>query len=425
MKIREYLAMEWLRLKPDTDAPRVEGQPTLLGFDKSSLPHQRMKVPQQDNGCDCGAFLCMFFEKFLQELPEVISSQDVQAAVRGDASPYSSCLAKGFLRREWFVPQEALVTRSKLMLDILNELERGVTDPDTAREQGADDKTVTALRNRLFNIKTVKDELDARVVNRGLYVYDLKMAQNKKLEEEEARKKQKAQEREGLIAFTGRSNVSGRATAKADGGGPAGATAFYGEAPSGGWGAPARAARRKSDEAAVDLTTTQDSDGAARVSTRGKYLGGIPPRDAKPPVNTEEGAESDDEDFQIKVHATPAPTPDASPNPSPARKDKAPVIDVSRDPVEDERLLSESESEEIRGTQPSPPRTRPRRDGGDGFGMKTAAAGAQAAFSEIERKKDKRKGTGGVLGLARGKLTRHVEADVDLTSGSGHRDDEG
>ena len=433
MKIREYLAMEWLRLKPDTDAVRVEGQPTLLRFDKFSLPHQRMKVPQQENGCDCGAFLCMFFEKFLQDLPEVISSQDVQAAVRGDASPYSSCLAKGFLRREWFAPEEALVTRSQLMLDILNELERGVTDPDTAREQGADDKTVTALRNRLFNIKTVKDELDARVVTRAQYVYELKIARNRKLEEEEARKKQKAQEREaehktereGLVAFTGRSNVSGRATAKADGGGPAGATAFYGEAPSGGWGAPARAARRKSDELAVDLTTTQDSDGAARVSTRGKYLGGIPPRDAKPPVNTEEGAESDDEDFQIKVHATPAPTPDASPNPSPARKDKAPVIDVSCDPVEEERLLSESESEEIRATQPSPPRTRPRRDGGDGFGMKTAAAGAQAAFSEIERKKDKREGTGAVLGLARGKLTRHVEADVDLTSGSGHRDDEG
>ena len=57
--------------------------------------------------------------------------------------------------------------------------------------------------------------------------------------------------------------------------------------------------------------------------------------------------------------------------------------------------------------------------------MKTAAAGAQAAFSEIERKRDKHTGNGGVLRLTRGKLTRHVEPDVDLTSGSGHQDDEG
>ena len=425
MKIREYLAMEWMRLKPNTVAPRVEGQATLLRFDKVSLPHQRMKVPQQDNGCDCGVFLCMFFEKFLKDLPKVISSQDVQAAVRGDASPYSPSMAEGFLRRDWFLPDTALVTRSELMLKILNELERGVTDPDTAREQGADDKTVTALQNRLFNIKTVKDELNQRVADRTDLVWQIHSARKRKLDDEKERKKQREAERkaerEGHVAFTGRSNVSGRATTNADGGGPAGALAFYGGAPSGGWGAPARAARRKSDESAVDLTTTQSSDGAARVSTRGKYLGGIPPRDAKPPVNTEEGAESDDDDFQIAVHPTPVPSPDASPNPNPARKDKAPVIDV-----ENERLLSESESEEITATQPSPPssppRTRPRRDG-NGFGMKTAAAGAQAAFSEIERKRDKRTGTGGVLRLTRGKINRHAELDIDLTSGSGHLDD--
>ena len=114
-----------------------EGQAKLLQFDKSSLLHQRMRIPQQDNGCDCGVFLCMFFEKFLEDLPDVISSQDVQAAVRGDASPYSTFMKPGFLRRDWFLPEAALVTRSELMRDILNELERGVPDPDTAREQGA------------------------------------------------------------------------------------------------------------------------------------------------------------------------------------------------------------------------------------------------------------------------------------------------
>ena len=430
MKIREYLAMEWLRLKPDTVAAREEGQATLLRFDKVSLPHQRMKVPQQDNGCDCGVFLCMFFEKFLNDLPKVISSQDVQAAVRGDAPPYSSRLEKGFLRREWFLPEAALVTRSELMLKILNELERGVTDLDVAREQGVDDKTLTALRNRLFNIKTVKDELNARVSARAGLVWEMIAARKRKKTEEETRKKREVREREarrearreGHVAFAGRSDVSGRATTNADGGGPAGATAFYGGAPSAGWGAPARVARRESDELGVESTTTQGSDGAARVSTRGKFLGGIPPRDAKPSANAEEGAESDDEDFQIKL-----PSPEASPSRSPARKGEAPVIDVSRDPVENERLLSESESEEIRATQPSPPlsplRTRQRRDGGDGLGMKTAAAGAQAAFSEIERKRDKRTGTGGVLRLTRGKINRHAELDIDLTSGSGHLDD--
>jgi len=436
MKIREYLAMEWLRLNSDTVVVSEEGQAQLLQFDKSSLLHQRMRVPQQDNGCDCGVFLCMFFEKFLEDLPDVISSQDVQAAVRGDASPYSTFMKPGFLRRDWFLPEAALVTRSELMRDILNELERGVPDPDTAREQGADDKTVTTLRNRRFNINTVKDELFDRVYDRTNLLSDMILARKRKKREEEERKKQKAQEREaehkaereGHVPFTGRSNVSGRATANADGGGPVGAMAFYGDAPSGCWGTPARAARRKSDEPAVDLTTKQESKGAARVSTRGKYLGGIQPRDAKPPVNTEEGAaESDDDDFQIRLHS-PVSTHDPSPNPSSARGDKPLVIDGSSDPVEDERLLSESESEEIRETQASPPSSPPRtrrRDGGDGFGMKTAAAGAQAAFSEIERKRDKHTGNGGVLRLTRGKLTRHVEPDVDLTSGSGHRDDEG
>ena len=435
MKIREYLAMEWLRLNPDTVVVGEEGQAKLLQFDKSSLLHQRMRIPQQDNGCDCGVFLCMFFEKFLEDLPDVISSQDVQAAVRGDASPYSTFMKPGFLRRDWFLPEAALVTRSELMRDILNELERGVPDPDTAREQGADDKTVTTLRNRRFNINTVKDELFDRVYDRTNLLNDMIFARKRKKREEEERKKQKAQEREaehkaereGHVPFTGRSNVSGRATANADSGGPVGAMAFYGDAPSGCWGPPARAARRKSDEPAVDLTTKQESKGAARASTRGKYLGGIQPRDAKPPVNTEEGAaESDDDDFQIRLHS-PVSTHDPSPNPSSARGDKPLVIDGSSDPVEDERLLSESESEEIRATQSppsSPPRTR-RRDGGDGFGMKTAAAGAQAAFSEIERKRDKHTGNGGVLRLTRGKLTRHVEPDVDLTSGSGHRDHEG
>ena len=205
------------------------------------------------------------------------------------------------------------------------------------------------------------------------------------------------------MPFTGRSNVSGRATANADSGGPVGAMAFYGDAPSGCWGPPARAARRKSDEPALDLTTKQESKGAARASTRGKYLGGIQPRDAKPPVNTEEGAaESDDDDFQIRLHS-PVSTHDPSPNPSSARGDKPLVIDGSSDPVEDERLLSECESEEIRATQSppsSPPRTR--RDGGDGFAENRARA---RRLSEIERKRDKHTGNGGVLRLTRGKLT--------------------
>ena len=118
----------------------------------------------------------------------MISSQDVKAAVRGDASPYSTFMKPGFLRRDWFLPEAALVTRSELMRDILNELERGVPDPDTAREQGADDKTVTTLRNRRFNINTVKDELFDRVYDRTNLLNDMIFARKRKKREEEEEK---------------------------------------------------------------------------------------------------------------------------------------------------------------------------------------------------------------------------------------------
>ena len=61
--------MEWLRLNPDTVVVGEEGQAKLLQFDKSSLLHQRMRIPQQDNGCDCGVFCACSFEKVSRIFP--------------------------------------------------------------------------------------------------------------------------------------------------------------------------------------------------------------------------------------------------------------------------------------------------------------------------------------------------------------------
>ena len=65
-RLREYLAMEYHRqCGQSTRAGEVEKNGKLLQFSSDSLPHLRMKIPQQDNGCDCGLFLlsCMVRHK--------------------------------------------------------------------------------------------------------------------------------------------------------------------------------------------------------------------------------------------------------------------------------------------------------------------------------------------------------------------------
>jgi hypothetical protein len=147
-----------------------------------------------------------------------------------------------------------------------------------------------------------------------------------------------------------------------------------------------------------------------------------------PPVNTEDGAvsESDDDGFQLKVHATPdrVHTPDSSPHPSPPQGVEGQVIDVSaHDPVEEDVLRSESASEEEIQATASPPRNE-KRNPADGFGLKSAAAGAQEALSEISRKKIERESFGILRRPPRGIESRFKEPDVDLTSRSRHRDGE-
>ena len=38
----------------------------LFQFTKERLPQKRMRIPQQDNGSDCGLFLLICIKKFLE-----------------------------------------------------------------------------------------------------------------------------------------------------------------------------------------------------------------------------------------------------------------------------------------------------------------------------------------------------------------------
>tara|TARA_B110000208_G_scaffold55705_2_gene73098 strand:+ start:3476 stop:6382 length:2907 start_codon:yes stop_codon:yes gene_type:complete len=416
-RLREYLAMEWLQLNPNTKPKQAkEGEVTLLKFTKDGLPSKRMKVPQQDNGCDCGVFLCMFFKYFfLPKLPDRITAVDVEAAHRQDTSAFPSDLPEGFLRRDWFPPEEATSTRSTLMFDILEQLKTGVMLPETAREQGAGAKTIKNLETHLASIDAVMKEVQARVEVRTEFVWDAIAERKRKKKAEQERKRQREEETEQKAApvpFSGHSNTLRRATA-IDGGEALDSSSFYGKGPNEAWGATISTAGRGSDEGEVDLTM-RDSDsgrgGGQRSGAAGKLLSGlsgIPSRKvgnvheppwargvatAKPPVNTEEGAESDDDGddgFKIKTYPTQRRR---SPDPaSPVRRVQPQVIDVSADdPLETEQLQSESESEEpVQSTASPPPRTRDTRATKQTtLGFKTAAiSAADEALEEVARKK--------------------------------------
>ena len=131
-----------------------------------------------------------------------------------------------------------------------------------------------------------------------------KLLRARKVAEEECEAERKAD-----VRFTGGSEMLRRATAHTEGG--EASDGFYGsERPSGAWGPTVtmRSTQRRSDEGNVDLTT-QDSDsplGDGRVLTEIEnaheptwFSANYTPA-AKPPKNTEEGAESDD-DFQIET----------------------------------------------------------------------------------------------------------------------------
>ena len=455
-RLREYLAMEWLRLNPNTkpQSGLREGETTLFLFTKDLLQQKRMKVPQQDNGCDCGVFLCMFFKHFFlhdlknPKLPDRMTPGDVMAAWRQDTSPFPA-LPEGFLRRDWFPPEEASKARSELMFDILEQLRKNV-DPITAKEQGADDKTVKNLEFRLANIDAVMKEVEDRLKVRSEYGHGAIAERKRKKQAEQDRKRQREEEREAdrkaHVPFTGGSNTLRGATANTDGGEASNPVDFYG----GAWGKPVKSSmQRRSDEGNVDLMT-QDSDsprGAGRRLGTGKVLTGIenahePTKNAheprwasfqytpaaKPPKNTEDGAESE-EDFEIKTHPTPERQPTCYPA-SPVKVIDVYDVDDINERVDAEKLQSESESEEEVQCTASPPRTRETRQNTKQttIPFKTAAASASEAAQNLakdvarknqKKEKNERRFSNTVAKAQRRVLARSGNSDVDLTAASG------
>jgi len=77
---------------------------TLIDIDDRTLPLVYPKVPQQDNGYDCGVFLLLFFEEFLRR-----------------KFPVKDLLSDEVL--QWYEQSSALELRTKIR-QILQELGR-------------------------------------------------------------------------------------------------------------------------------------------------------------------------------------------------------------------------------------------------------------------------------------------------------------
>jgi hypothetical protein len=105
-------------------------------FSKTGLPQKRMRIPQQDNGCDCGLFLLTFIERFVcgcrrrdgggdggggggggsgggdggggggsgvidGVMPALLTAEEITAADSGAVRPDGSKLPVGFLCKAW------------------------------------------------------------------------------------------------------------------------------------------------------------------------------------------------------------------------------------------------------------------------------------------------------------------------------------
>ena len=68
-KIYEWLNFEWKRLKKSSD--KDFRQP----FYRESMPLFTPKIPYQDNGCDCGVFVCRYAFNLFQMRNESVFSQ--------------------------------------------------------------------------------------------------------------------------------------------------------------------------------------------------------------------------------------------------------------------------------------------------------------------------------------------------------------
>ena len=172
-KLREYLTLEWSRQNPaEVVSPAEEVVPAGAGagagaragaikaaaaaaaaagpdfFGQASLPHERMRIPLQDNDSDCGLFLLTCIERFITpKMPEVLSAAEITAAHSGAQLVNGSKLPAGFLRQDWFAgPQTAAWQRSRITLLILEHIFSALPDPDAAAAEGASDAAVKELR---------------------------------------------------------------------------------------------------------------------------------------------------------------------------------------------------------------------------------------------------------------------------------------
>ena len=164
-KLREYLAMEWLRVNPKEADKYMDTQDTnLLHFNDKEMPHYRLRVPQQDNGSDCGVFLLEYLNRFAINMPKQLTSEDIMAAYRNDSCPSSSALPQDFLRRDWFVSEESMVARPQISLMILKELKKAIPELDDPADRKCIDERNLRIRAIDGVIAEYEDEITSRRV---------------------------------------------------------------------------------------------------------------------------------------------------------------------------------------------------------------------------------------------------------------------
>lgn len=236
-RLREYLAMEWRQLYPGRAPPGMgettaeKNGTTLLHFNKNILKQARMDVPQQDNGCDCGLFLLSFMQRFITpSMPDQLSCLEVQAAKAGKPPPPGSVLPKDFLRKDWFVVEEAALLRKQITMLILEQLRNAQPDPERARRAGVAEATVEKYERRHKSIDLVMDEVRECINKRTEDVSKAEVRLEKKRKKAAAAQLQRKLDSESMKAERGEKR-EGKSADTADGGRDASnAEMFYGTA---------------------------------------------------------------------------------------------------------------------------------------------------------------------------------------------------
>ncbi|GAQ85607.1 Ulp1 protease family protein [Klebsormidium nitens] len=115
--LRQYLTELWLATHPDEERPK--GNEPLQQFSRTAMPFIQVKVPQQDNHCDCGLFLLHYVEQFIADPPPIFDRR-LGSARKGHYK----------MTPNWFTPGEASVKRAylrELVIRLAGELAQGNT----------------------------------------------------------------------------------------------------------------------------------------------------------------------------------------------------------------------------------------------------------------------------------------------------------